>query len=428
MAVCAPAAHAETTLGLYDDHAFNDFRGKQRRAALSRADQLGAGMVRFTIDWSLVAPEGAQKPSGFEPAKPDDANYRWGYVDEFVRDAKRRGVRVLFTVVRAPAWAEGPGRPSGAPPGTWMPDPDELGAFIKAAAIRYSGFFPDPQDDGGLQGPGSSLPAVRSWQVWDAPNSGRRLRASGGTADWYRGMLAASARSLKAVDPDNVVVTGGTVASADRNGVPPTSFWRRLMCLESDLDRDRSCTGRARFDRYAHNPVLPGRSPRLRRLVLAARRAGTIRSPARPSLWVTSLSGPARPLGRQARYLTEALYELTERQHVPVVIWRGLRDHGASGDGHFARIDSGLYTSDDVARPVAAAFRFPFLVRRSRAWGIRPAGGRRQVRIQQRRRGRWIGVAQVRACGGCAFEARLDSGRGRFRAVSGPITSRPWRT
>ena len=50
----------------------------------------------------------------------------------------------------APAWAEGPRRPSNAPRGTWRPDPVALGQFAEAAARRY--------------------PQIRHWQVWNEPN------------------------------------------------------------------------------------------------------------------------------------------------------------------------------------------------------------------------------------------------------------------
>ncbi len=78
---------------------------------------------------------------------------------------RRGGLGVLLTVSDAPAWAEGPGRPPSAQPGTWKPNPSDLADFMRAVAARYSGGF-DP--DG--PGPAPPLPAVQALQVWNEPN------------------------------------------------------------------------------------------------------------------------------------------------------------------------------------------------------------------------------------------------------------------
>ena len=60
----------------------------------------------------------------------------------------------------APAWAEAPGRPASALPGTWKPSPSDLADFMRAVAARYSGGFdpdgpgPAPPIPGGAGAPG----------------------------------------------------------------------------------------------------------------------------------------------------------------------------------------------------------------------------------------------------------------------------------
>ena len=131
---------------LSDDLAFTDSSPEPRALAFATARRAGARVVRITLDWSRVAPEGSVKPPGFRAADPADPGYRWGYVEDAVRDAAARHLRVLLVIDRAPAWA-----------GERKPDPGELGAFARAAARRFSGFYPDPKDSGnGL---------TRSWQV-----------------------------------------------------------------------------------------------------------------------------------------------------------------------------------------------------------------------------------------------------------------------
>ena len=174
---------------LADDLAFTDSSPEPRALAFATARGAGARLVRITLDWSRVAPEGSAKPPGFNPADPADPNYRWGYVEDAVRDAAARRLRVLLVIDRAPAWA-----------GLRNPDPGELGAFARAAARRFSGFYPDPKDSGnGLTTPGKSLPRVRFWQLWEAPNSGTTLQPVDGAADHYREMLGAVRPALRRV-------------------------------------------------------------------------------------------------------------------------------------------------------------------------------------------------------------------------------------
>ena len=172
---------------LSDDLAFTDSSPEPRALAFATARRAGARVVRITLDWSRVAPDGSVKPPGFRAADPADPGYRWGYVEDAVRDAAARHLRVLLVIDRAPAWA-----------GERKPDPGELGAFARAAARRFSGFYPDPKNSGnGLTKSGKSLPRVRFWQLWEAPNSGTTLQPVDGAADHYRKMLDAVRPALR---------------------------------------------------------------------------------------------------------------------------------------------------------------------------------------------------------------------------------------
>ena len=74
----------------------------------------------------------------------------------------------------APRWATGGKRTSK----TYRDRPSvlEYRRFVKAAARRYRGDFPDPAN------PGESLPAVRLWTTWNEPNHPSFLLPSGGAA------------------------------------------------------------------------------------------------------------------------------------------------------------------------------------------------------------------------------------------------------
>src|SRR5262245_1385900 len=126
----AQAARGFAT-GLYDGD-FADGDTSTQTTAFDRAAQARANYTLVYVDWSRVAPY--SRPVGFVPTNPADPNYNWATVDAAVRDASARGLTVMLAVVRAPAWAEGPGRPSQdvAPVGTWRPNPVDVGEFSRA--------------------------------------------------------------------------------------------------------------------------------------------------------------------------------------------------------------------------------------------------------------------------------------------------------
>ena len=112
----------------------------------TRFARLGATVVRITVSWSGVAP--ATRLLGFDAADPATPDYSWGSTDAVVRNLAANGLSVLIQVGTAPSWAEGPSRSSSAPPGTWEPNAQALGQFARAAALRYSGTYPDPAASG----------------------------------------------------------------------------------------------------------------------------------------------------------------------------------------------------------------------------------------------------------------------------------------
>jgi hypothetical protein len=425
----AVAAHAATPVrGLSDDLAFTDSRSGPRALAFETARRAGARVVRITLDWSLVAPAGEGKPAGFDAADPNDPAYRWGYVEDAVRDARRERLGVVLVVVRAPRWAEGPGRPAGAPAGAWRPDPAELGAFVRATARRFSGFFPDPKVPGdGLTTPGGSLPRVRFWQIWDHPNSPGGLQPADAAVEHYRQMLRSASSAAKRVAQDNVVVAGAT-SPAGR--IAPLPFWRRLL------------SRRVRFDVAAHSGASTrgrglGKLAQVRMLRRLLARAGR-----RRPVWLTDLGWATRPQdprgvspARQARLLTEAL-RVADQARVALVVWNGLQDRSSHLPG-FASIASGLFFNHkdnlarDPAKPALRAYRFPFLVRRAgrsaSAWGIAPRP-RGRVSIERRVGGRWRRAEVVRASRSGEFRATERSGRWLYRARQGRARSLPWRS
>jgi hypothetical protein len=389
-----------------------------------------------------------------------------------VRDARARGLAVLLTLgASAPDWAEGAGRPANARPGTWKPNTSDLAKFVQALAARYSGHFD----------PGSgTLPAVQALQIWDEPNQDYWLAPAyqGSTAvspAYYRQMLNASYPAVKAVNPQMLVVTGGTSPYGDPPGGPyadpsnrrirPVQFWQQLLCVhpvtkkvkgkkgkkkkKEVLVRTQGCTAPV-FDVLAHQaidntgsgPLKSGptrddaSTPDLGRIVnvlRAAESVGALRG-GHP-VWVTEFwwdskppNSVGAPLDVQARWVEQTLF----------LFWKA----GASAAVNFqigdtadrptvhAGFQSGVFFANGQPKPSLTAFRFPFVTERInkkkiRAWGKAPAGG--TLAIERRKGGRWVAVRQIHVSAGDVFVAKLKlGGKQQLRAEVGSSQSIVW--
>ena len=441
-ALLAPApAHAARSLdlGVFD----GVYSGAERDPWLQRTADAGADIVRIELSW--VAPNTPRPPAGFDARDPADPAYDFSNADAAIRAATARGMKVLASFTGAPRWAEGSHRPADAPPGSWRPSPAALEDYGAALARRYSGHFPDPAH------PGTLLPAVTAFQVWNEPNlskylspqwSGRRAVAPA----HYRRMLNAFYRGVKSVNRRALVVTAGTGPFGDPqpggNRLMPARFVRDLLCLRRSGGRLRKarCADPAHFDILAHHPYsvgAPTRSAlnrddvsipdmgRLVRLLRVAERTGGALGRARHRLWVTEVSYDSRgpdpdgvPLARHARYLGEALYQLW-RSGVDTVFWFQVRDQAP--DPSFAATNqSGLFFRGGRPKPALRAYRFPVVARRSGpgkvlVWGRAPAAG--TLVIERRAGSRWRVARTLHVNARSTFLTHIrNTGSARVRA------------
>ena len=428
----------------------------ERATWLDRSVDAGAGIVRLHVFWAAVA--GATPPP--DPTNPGGGSYEFSATDRAVRDAESRGLSVLLTVTGAPAWAEGPGRLSSAPAGSWKPNPSDLAAFMRAVAARYSGGFDPP-------GPDPMLPPVQALQVWNEPNLSGQLspQYDGTTAispGYYREMLNASYGAVKAVAPRMLVVTAGTAPYGDPPGgnrVRPVVFWQQTLCAKAGKKKHKKkpkgnrvakATGcQANFDVLAHHPINTSGGPRqhafnskdassadldrVARVLRAAERAGTVLPGAHP-LWATEMwwdsdppTSPGSPAGRQARWIEDALYQAW-KDGASAVLNLAVRDFTTSGLQ--GGTGSGIFFANGRPKPSFTAFRFPFVTDRKsrrviRAWGKAPAGGK--LVIQRKRGKRWRAVKKLRIRQGQVFLTKLRvDGSSRLRAVVAGNRSLSW--
>lgn len=443
MLLPASASARPFSTGFSDDVYF-DADQAVRGQWLGRSKEAGASIVRLGLSWGGIAP---QSPPA-DASDPGSPGYRWEQLDSAVRDASAQGLKILLTVEFAPTWAEGPGRPQSALPGSWRPDPGQLARFMTAAARRYSGSYPDPAR------PGSSLPAVRDWQIWNEANLSRYLSPQGGGrgAEHYRKMLNASYDALKSVSRSNLVISTGTAPFGGRVGAQqrtaPARFLRDLLCLSAAL-KPRRCADKARLDAIAHHPysvrgpdgtalnrddVSVADLDKLVKPLRAAERAHTVLPRGRKRLWITEISWDSRPPDpngvpekKHARWLAEAFHAFW-KAGADTVIWFQVRDPQTTDFS--ASNESGVYLRDGTPKLAMKAARFPFVARRSggrlKAWGRAPVRGK--VTIERRSGAGWRRVAGARTDGSGVFTRVLKLPPGAtLRAKAGSETSLPYK-
>lgn len=443
----APSARA-LELGFSD----GAYTGPDAGAWLRRSAQAGADYVRIDVGWPV--PGIPTRPSGFNARDPADPHYNFASADTAIRLATGLGLRVLVTFTGAPPWAEGPGRPASASPGSWRPNPSALEDYGAALAKRYSGHFPDPSN------PGQMLSRVAAFQLWNEPNLSLYLSPqwSKGQAEGpvlYRRMLNGFYRGVKSADPRALVVTAGTAPFGDPGEgprIPPVTFWRDVLCLRGVAARlaAASCPDPAHFDVLAHHPYSVG-SPttpaldagdvsiadlgKLTTLLRAAERLRTALPRERHPLWITEVSYNSYPpdpggvpINEHARWL-EQTFAVLYRGGAQAIFWEQVHDEPPI-PSYGVTNQSGVYYVDGRPKPALTAYRFPLVAWRTGrsgldVWGRAPASG--AVVVQQLVGGRWKTLRTLRERAHATFLLAVP-GRApaSLRARVGGQTSLVW--
>lgn len=421
--------------------------GRESEVAYEHARRTGARFLRILMRWADVAPKG-ERPSVFSARDPGDPRYRWAAIDAQVRMAVAMGFTPIVYVQTAPAWAQG----CSKGPGACRPSPGDLADFMTAVARRYRG---------GHQG----LPRVRYWQIWNEPNFDLYLTPQADdvgrpvSPEIYRALVNAAYRAIHAVHADNVVIAGGTMpfgrADSNDNTVSPLRFMRQLLCLSDGPRPLPECRRHVRFDVWAHHPYTEGDPThhaslsdnvsvpelwKMRVLLEAAEKGGTLRSRGRVRFWVTEFgwdTNPPDPNGvperLHARWVAEAMYRMWD-QGVSLVTWFLLRDQVDSPfqSGLYLRGSAGV--ESDRPKLALRAFRFPFVAFRQpktgfvRFWGRSPHEG--AAVIVEQRATNWRVVTRTRSNKYGIFFGRFrstaDSGSVRARLVGGKESSLPF--
>jgi len=405
MAASGPAAPKTMETTLQDDALFLHRPPAEVAETARRVAQLGADRVRLTAGWSVIAPEPRSRRRPGQPFDATDSRtypaVGWERLDEAIRASDRAGLQTQVDLAFwAPRWAvRKPSRDRDRERN--RPDPQAFGQFAAAAARRYDGTFPDPQNRK------RSLPAVRLWTTWNEPNHPAflspqwRKDGRGGfrpaSPHTYRAMHEAAYDALKKASPANRVLLGGTASTGShrpgRGGVPPLKFARALACVDDALRplRVPECKHfkPLRADGWSHHPysryVPPDTPPsdpdnaqiadvgRLGALLDTLHQQGRITT--HLDLYQTEFayeSSEDDPYQRftreqQARFIGWSTF-LAYRDPSTVMFSQFLLrdiDPRQSGRrpgtrGYYRDFQSGLLTAEGNAKPAAQAFRLPF--------------------------------------------------------------------
>lgn len=314
--------------------------------------QAGTDVVRINLWWGGTAGVAKRRPAS--PTDPADPAYDWAIFDRAAIFAKRFGMKVMFSVIGTPGWANANRGWNAAPT-----DVETLRAFAQAASRRYNGRFESSL---------GKLPAVKLWMVWNEPNNPvflkPQFRREGDgwviqSARDYAAMCNATVAGIRAGQGGTKVACGATAPRGNNNpnssrpSVSPIPFLTGMRAA-----------GARGFDAYAHHPYYGkaqetpstppppgarGNAPTAVTLgnLSVLEKALDQTYGKRMRIWVTEYGYQTNPpdkrigvsWGQQAVYLTEAYSMLRANPRIDLFIWFLLRD-----EERLEGWQSGLYT------------------------------------------------------------------------------------
>jgi hypothetical protein len=162
----------------------------------------GFGWIRQQVHWADI-----------EPSK---GAYNWGFLDQIVDTASRRGIRVLFSIVWSPPWATRDG-------GHGMPDnPNDLGDFMAAMASRYKGK--------GL-----------AYEIWNEENYAVENAGYVAGPGRYVELLKVAYTRIKQADPGAIVVCGPLTPTGVNNpsiAIDDLTYLRQMLEYQGGVIRN----------------------------------------------------------------------------------------------------------------------------------------------------------------------------------------------
>src|SRR6185312_9731495 len=141
----------------------------QADASVKATKEAGFGWLTQQVRW-----DGLQPASG--------APIDWSQLDAAANAASQGGVKMMFSVVAAPAWASNPGA-------HFPKTPSDFVDFMSQMATHFKG-------------------RVQAYEIWNEENFATEVGPDHIDAGQYVELLKAVYPALKAIDPNIVVVSG----------------------------------------------------------------------------------------------------------------------------------------------------------------------------------------------------------------------------
>jgi hypothetical protein len=366
-----------------------------RAKTLDEVQGFGVSWVRVVLYWRNVAPNPTDwRLPGGDLGNP--ASYDWARYDRAIDELRARHFKVLLTVSGpVPNWAT-----RSRHSATMHPSAAQFGRFMRAAGQHY-----------GAQ--------ISHWSIWNEPNHPDFLgpqysRGRAVSPHIYRALFLAGERGLRASgNAHDVVLMGETAPVGTSHVVPPLTFLRGALCLDSRYHKRSSCR-RLGADGYAHhaythgapwyrprsrNDVTIGVLGRLNHALALAGRAGAIRP--RLPIWLTEFGIQSKPdpfIGvsevRQAEFRSISELLAYRNPRVRVFSQYLMRDDAPRPGPRrqrYSGFESGLRHANGRPKRSYEGYRLALVAKRGYSrvflWGVvRPHHGRDGLTIQYRSR------------------------------------------
>jgi hypothetical protein len=251
-----------------------------RDNTLRQMKTYGADAVRVTVLWSVVAEhanDGSHKKrfkrlGGANPAAYPKAN--WDRYDRLDRACQTLAIKCYFNVTGpGPSWThKKPPSQYAADAKQWKPNPRLFYQFVQAVGKRYSGGYPDENDQH------VKLPRINFWSLWNEPNQGGWLRPQfinnkPVSPSLYRDLYLFGHRALVSTGHGNdIILVGETsplagTSTGSRSAMGPKQFVSELLCGPgtSGAGCDSFAkNGPIQAFAWAHHPYTKDRGPTVR--------------------------------------------------------------------------------------------------------------------------------------------------------------------
>jgi hypothetical protein len=345
--------------------------------AFATLKSLNTQVIRVNLYWGGTK-WAVAKSRPADPNDPGDPALDWSIYDRLVRYATQNNIKVVFSILFTPGWANG-NKARTVPPTNFK----DLQNFAYTAAERYSGLWTPPawQQDPSNPTTKLPLPKVSFWTAWNEPNNpiwltpqykrvGKTWRVE--SAFNYAKICNAVYAGIHSNDlgplPDEHVACG--VTGPKGNDAPGTS---RASVDPLTFLTAAHKYGMKTFDAYAHHPypdkgaaesptfIPKGNFKRRVQLGNINLLLALITKYYGPKhLWITEYGYQTNPpdktfgvtYAKQAQYLTQSYAIARKNPRIDMLLWFLVRDEANVPSGW----QSGLMTVTGKKKPAWNAF------------------------------------------------------------------------